>query len=147
MYSDRLDKLKNVKNSDLEFFTLNNRNAIGKVVNIISPNICCIVLLLDSLVFKFNCKLFNTKINDKSNKLKLIELSTDIENYSDKINISENNTKLIKVYLRNFTNDGFLLVELSDINCDLTYNQILIDEKNLTKNVNNKNNFKFNINY
>ena len=38
MYSDRLDKLKNVKNSDLEFFTLNNRNAIGKVVNIISPN-------------------------------------------------------------------------------------------------------------
>lgn len=144
MYSDKLDKLKKVKNSDLEYFNLNERIVCGKVVDILDANSCCVIFLLDSLVFKFNCKLNNTKINKNSNKSNLFKLVTDIEKYSPDINISENNTKILKIKLNNFNKDGFLLVDFLELNSDIIINKILIDDKKLSKYDCSKNMFKFN---
>ena len=144
MYSDKLDKLKNVKNSDLEYFNLDDRIVFGKVVDIFDANTCCVIFLLDSLVFKFNCKLNNTKINKNSNKSDLFKLVTDIEKYSNDINISENNTKLLQIKLNNFSKDGYLLIDLSELNSDKIFNKILIDDKKLSKYDFGKNKFKFN---
>jgi len=144
MYSDKLDKLKKVKNTDLEYFNLNERIVFGKVVDIFDANSCCVIFLLDSLVFKFNCKLNNTKINKNSNKSDLFKLVTDIEKYSPDINISENNTKILKIKLNNFNKEGFLLVDFSELNSDIIFNKILIDNKKLSKYDCVKNVFKFN---
>ena len=121
MYSDKLDKLKNVKNSDLEYFNLDDRIVFGKVVDIFDANTCCVIFLLDSLVFKFNCKLNNTKINKNSNKSDLFKLVTDIEKYSNdimEIINKEFHLSRIKIILtkcnpplNNFSKDGFLLID------------------------------------
>ena len=69
-----INKLQLLKSSDIGLFTLKNRQALGKVVHIIRPNICQIILGLNNLIFKFNCKLRNTVENSTSNNDNLSKL-------------------------------------------------------------------------
>ena len=103
----KFDKLKTLNSSDIGLFNLTNKNAFGKIVKIFSPNKCQIIFGLNNLIFKFNCKLLNTKINNKSSNQNLLDLVSN----SNDIN---QNTQIIKLTCHNFDSDGFLLVDIHD---------------------------------
>jgi len=121
-----INKLQLLKSSDIGLFTLKNRQALGKVVHIISPNICQIILGLNNLIFKFNCKLINTVENSTSNNDNLSKLVCSSESVL-------NNQSIIKVICYDFDTDGNLLVDLFDLNSgQVCINTSLIAAGNLS---------------
>ena len=136
-----INKLQLLKSSDIGLFTLKNRQALGKVVHIIRPNICQIILGLNNLIFKFNCKLRNTVENSTSNNDNLSKLVCDSNNIL-------NNQKIIKVVCYDFDTDGNLLVDLFNLNSDQScINTTLITVGNLSSyNHSDDELFNFNLN-
>lgn len=121
----KINKLQLLKSSDIALFTLKNREALGKVVNIFSANICQIILGLNNVIFKFNCKLKNTIEHKKSNIEDTLKIVSDSENISD-------NQEIIKIVCYDFDTDGNLLVDLfKQDDTPTSINKLLILSGNL----------------
>jgi hypothetical protein len=95
---------------------------MGKVVKILGPNTVQIIFGLNNLIFKFNCKLVNTQINNSSSEYNISKC------VSNTISI-DNNTKILTIICNKFDNHGFLLVELKDEN--ISINKKLVDNGDL----------------
>ena len=70
--------LRNLKINDIGDFSLNNKSAVGKVVQIYSSNTFKIIFALNKVIFKFNCRLFNTKLKDNDNIKSILPMICDI---------------------------------------------------------------------
>ena len=136
----KIDKLQLIKSQDIALFTLKNRQALGKVVNIFSANMCQIVMGLNNVIFKFNCKLKNTV----EHKLSCIEKTLDI--LSDSNDIS-NNKKIVNIICHDFDTDGNLLVDIYLENeTETSVNKKLVSSGNLSSYDHDSNKlFKFNL--
>ena len=149
----KYDKLRSLTDDDIDLFNLSSKNTIGKVLEIYDGEHCRIVMGLDSIIVKFNCKLIGNYSNNlNKTKNRLIELISDTnldleKHYSiEELNeIYSNNHKLVKIKCHQFNSKGILLVEIFDINSDLSYNNILMNE-NLSENcIDKETNFNFNV--
>ena len=146
--------LINIKCEEINEFSLNNIKTLGKVVDIYDGDTCKIVLVINNILYKFNCRLTGldtpeikphlTKCNRETEILeaykcrnKLIQLSTncdiDLEsNFKKKdcTKLFELNTKIITVLCHEFDKYGRLLVSLYDNDNDnqISYNDILIND-------------------
>jgi endonuclease YncB( thermonuclease family) len=148
-----IDKLTTIKDIDIEQYTLNNINTVGKIVDIYDGDTCRIVLLIDNKLIKFNCRLIDldtpemkpslTKPNREQEILnahkcrnRLLQLLTNskcelnsIMKKQDCQKLLDVNTKLIYVKCHEFDKYGRLLVHLfPNENDTVSVNQILIDE-------------------
>ena len=119
---NKIDKLKSVNSSHIGLFNLNNKSAMGKVVKIFGANTVQLIFGLNNLIFKFNCKLVDTKLNSSSSEYNLSKL------VSNTVSI-ENNSKILKIICNKFDVDGFLLVELMDE--DASINKTLVESGQL----------------
>jgi len=119
---DKFEKLKALKSTDLGLFNLKKKIAYGKVVKIYSANKCQIIFGLNNLIFKFNCKLNNTRSREDST-------ISDLKNYVSNHNDIAINTKLIKIICNQFDKDGFLLIDLYDN--DVCINKKLVSDNKL----------------
>ena len=119
---NKIDKLKTLQASDIGLFNLNNKTALGKVVQVYDANTCQVIFGLNNLIFKFNCKLANTALNNNSKNEHIINM---VSNTMDIID----NTKIIKIICNTFDKEGYLLIELFDdklsINNELINNNFL----------------------
>ena len=52
-----IEKIKNINNDDINIFSLEGEEKIGKVVDIYDADTCKIVFILDNKFVKFNCRL------------------------------------------------------------------------------------------
>ena len=123
--------LRNLKINDIGDFSLNNKSAVGKVVQIYSSNTFKIIFALNKVIFKFNCRLFNTKLKDNDNIKSILPMICDITDLDiDKKDISQllvDNTKLLKIYCHNFDKEGYLLVDFFNLDDNKSINEQLID--------------------
>ena len=144
--------LINIKCEEINEFSLNNIKTLGKVVDIYDGDTCKIVLIINNILYKFNCRLTGldtpeikpqlTKCNRETEILeaykcrnKLIQLSTncdiDLESNlkkKDCTKLFELNTKIITVICHEFDKYGRLLVSLYDNDNEISYNDILIND-------------------
>lgn len=146
-------QLSNIKNSEIEQFSLNGCITIGKIVDMYDGDTCKIVLLVNNVLQKFNCRLLGLDtpemkpllskehreqeiLNAHRCRNKLLSLSTNCQCLLDAQmkkpeckKLLEGNHKIIKVECHEFDKYGRLLVNLySDEQSDKCINQILIDE-------------------
>jgi hypothetical protein len=146
---EKYEMLRKLNINDIGDFSLKNKTTIGKVVKIYTPNTYKIILALDKVIFKFNCKLYNTKsidtFTDNTNINKVLYFISDITKNIDDTNtditkLLSDNTKLLKIRCCDFDTDGNLLVNLYDINQTdkKSINQQLIDEHILEHYSNNE---------
>ena len=123
--------LRNLKINDIGDFSLNNKSAVGKVVQIYSSNTFKIIFALNKVIFKFNFRLFNTKLKDNDNIKSILPMICDITDLDiDKKDISQllvDNTKLLKIYCHNFDKEGYLLVDFFNLDDNKSINEQLID--------------------
>ena len=142
---DKIDKLKDICNNDINDFRLMGKAYFGKVVYIYSSNLVKLVLLLDKIVLKFNCILLNVD-NDNNFINKLKNLCTDITDDIDITNLSkeektkiiDKNKKIIKVECYNFDKKGMLQVKLYNIaSKKQCYNDIISSNNNYKNDTNN----------
>lgn len=150
MLSELTQKLINIKNEDINEFSLAGQKLQGKIVDIYDGDTCKIVLIYDNKLLKFNCRLLGLdtpEMKPSKNKVdreeeiinahkcrnKLIELTTsckcEINSILKKNECSTlllENKKIITVECHEFDKYGRLLVELyvNNENC----NNILIKE-------------------
>ena len=119
---NRLDRLRKLNISEIGSFTLKDRKTIGKVVEIYSPNTCLIILGFDNVIFKFKCKLYNTKVNDNYDSCSAFRiLVSDGESPT-----LYKNDHILSIYCHDFTEDGYLLVDLYKMNSNISINSLLI---------------------
>jgi endonuclease YncB( thermonuclease family) len=149
-----LKKLENIENDEIELFSLNGQNLLGKVVEMYDGDTCKIVLLVNNNLQKFSCRLLGLDtpemkpplnkpnrdieiLNANKCRNRLLQLSTscncDVNTIIKKPDVKsllKLNKKIIKVKCFEFDKYGRLLVELSDNQSDnnKTFNQTLIDE-------------------
>ena len=128
---EKYEILRNLKINDIGDFSLNNKSAVGKVVQIYSSNTFKIIFALNKVIFKFNCRLFNTKLKDNDNIKSILPMICDITDLDiDKKDISQllvDNTKLLKIYCHNFDKEGYLLVDFFNLDDNKSINEQLID--------------------
>ena len=131
-----MNQLSTVKNEDIPLFTLNGITTIGKVVEMYDGDTCKIILLVNNILQKFNCRLVGldtpemkpslTKVNRdieilnahkcRNRLLQLItnctcNIDTIMKKY-DCIKLLDSNTKIITVQCYEFDKYGRLLVNL-----------------------------------
>jgi len=145
---DKIDKLRDICNNDINDFQLAGKNVIGKVVDIYSVNTLKIVLLLDNIVLKFNCKLYNVDDVEEAsiNDLKILctDILPEISIYnldkSERLKIMNTNKKIVTVKCLNFNSKGLLQVVLYELTTNKnSYNDLLTLEINKDKeNIHNK---------
>ena len=150
--SEDIEKIKNINNGDIDIFSLEGEEKIGKVVDIYDADTCKIVFILDNKYVKFNCRLNGidapelrqskknpNRIAEKKAaqiaRNRLIQLCTDIDlNIEDKLNrkkkkkLMEENKKIIKIKCKEFDKYGRLLVDLYSLENNEYINHKLIDE-------------------
>tara|TARA_B100001094_G_C18076913_1_gene743106 strand:- start:584 stop:1027 length:444 start_codon:yes stop_codon:yes gene_type:complete len=143
---EKYEMLRNLKINDIGDFSLNNKSAVGKVVQIYSSNTFKIIFALNKVIFKFNCKLFNTKLKDNDNIKPILPIICDITDLAfDKKDISNlllDNTKLLKIYCHNFDKEGYLLVDFFNLDDNKSINEQLIDNDLIDSDV-SKDTFSF----
>ena len=143
---EKYEMLRNLKINDIGDFSLNNKSAVGKVVQIYSSNTFKIIFALNKVIFKFNCKLFNTKLKDNDNIKPILPIICDITDLDfDKKDISNlllDNTKLLKIYCHNFDKEGYLLVDFFNLDDNKSINEQLIDNDLIDSDV-SKDTFSF----
>lgn len=133
------DILLNIKEEDINEYSLCGLETIGKIVSIYDGDTCKIVLINDNKLYKYNCRLYkidspemkpSLKIENRENEIigayrarnYLIQLTTDIKEIKEKITKKElnellkNNKRILNVKCREFDKYGRLLVELYDPN-------------------------------
>jgi hypothetical protein len=145
---DKIDKLRDICNNDINDFRLNGKNVIGKVVDIYLVNTLKIVLLLDNIVLKFNCELYNVDVDEEASIDDLKNLCTDILpeisiynlSKSERLKIMNTNKKIITVKCLNFNSKGLLQVVLYELNTNKnSYNDLIILQMNKdNENIQNK---------
>tara|TARA_Y200000002_G_scaffold381218_1_gene394644 strand:+ start:62 stop:496 length:435 start_codon:yes stop_codon:yes gene_type:complete len=129
---DKYELLRNVNFNDIGNFCLNGRNTTGKIVKIYNSNTFSVIFALNKVIFKFNCKLRNTDINN-CNPQKILNYITDDYNKQDNFNnILKNNKKLLQVKCYEFDQEGYLLIDLIDSASKLNIKDVLI-EQNILK--------------
>jgi endonuclease YncB( thermonuclease family) len=137
--NELVEKLKKVKNEDVEEFSLKNKTFIGKVVDVYDGDTCKIVFYLDDKLVKFSCRLngidtpelkpLKTKVNRdeeiekaKQCRNRLIELCCD------KIDVESSN-KLVYIKCNDFDKYGRLLIDIYESKeCECSINNILVKE-------------------
>ena len=101
---------------------------------------------MNKVIFKFNCKLFNTKLKDNDNIKPILPIICDITDLDfDKKDISNlllDNTKLLKIYCHNFDKEGYLLVDFFNLDDNKSINEQLIDNDLIDSDV-SKDTFSF----
>lgn len=150
--SEDIVKIININNDDINIFSLEGKEIIGKVVDIYDADTCKIVFILDTKIVKFNCRLNgidapelrqskknpNRIVEKKAAQIarnRLIQLCTDIDvNIEEKFNrkqkkyLMQKNKKIIKVKCQEFDKYGRLLVDLYTLENNEYINHKLIDE-------------------
>jgi len=148
------EKLREIKNNDVEEFSLNGKEFIGKVVDVYDGDTCKVVFYLKDKFVKFNCRLYGinapelkplktienriTEIeNGKKAKNKLISYCCGCDLVDDK-NCKEiicNNNTLVKIKCYEWDKYGRLLVDMfkyDENNFDnteaISFNQRLIKD-------------------
>ena len=53
----KYDKLRNLTDDDIDLFNLSAQKTIGKILDVYDGERCRIVMGLDAIIVKFNCKL------------------------------------------------------------------------------------------
>ena len=163
-----LNKLLKATNKNVDLFSLNNKEIIAKIVSVYDADTCKAVFYLDNKLTKFTIRLvgINTPEMRPSKKLpnrnalkkfamkarnRLVQLSTDCTcNLDTNYTRQElkamfiSNERLVKIKCGEFDKHGNLLVELYDINGDISYNQTLIDENYSVPYDEDISDFKFN---
>ena len=125
---DKYELLRNVNFDDIGDFCLNGRNTTGKIVKIFNSNTFSVIFALNKVIFKFNCKLKNTEIN-KCNPHKILTYITDDLSNQDNFNlVLKNNKKLLQVRCYEFSQDGYLLIDLIDSETKANIRDILIEQ-------------------
>ena len=154
--SDLMNKLKEIKNSEINQYSLDGMIFPGKIVDVYDGDTCKVVLLNDNKLQKFNCRLSGLDtpemkpslkkanrdkeiIHAKQCRNRLIQLVTNCE--CNDLNSSmtkkkvqkilEMNSKIITIRCGAFDKYGRLLVRLySDESCknQEEVNQLLINE-------------------
>ena len=133
----KYDKLRNLTINDIGLFTLNNRTSIGKIIKIFNSTHFQMIIGLNNVMFRFNCKLdYSVSSIDKPSVNRLVQLATDCKCDIDKV-LSEDelqtlintNQKLLTVKCGNFDKEGNLLVELFDIEDKTTSIQSILAEE------------------
>lgn len=149
---DKIGNIINMKNDDIEIFSLSGQEKIGKIVDVYDADTCKIIFFLDNKIVKFNCRLNGIdapelrqskknpnriieKIKAKKARNRLIQLSTNIniqieDNFSkkNKKELIDKNTKILKIKCNDFDKYGRLLVKLYDLENYNCINNILIEE-------------------
>jgi endonuclease YncB( thermonuclease family) len=151
--SELVQQLKEIKNHEIELFTLKDIRTLGKVVDIYDGDTCKIVLLLDNRLQKMNCRLMgldtpemkpSLQKTDREEEIlnayrcrnRLISLVTDCEcpidnhwNKKECIGKVDTNQKIIHVECLDFDKYGRLLVRLwENDSSEKSVNEILIEE-------------------
>ena len=124
---DKYELLRNVNFDDIGEFCLNGRNTTGKIVKIFNSNTFSVIFALNKVIFKFNCKLKNTTINS-CNPQKVLEYISEEYKQQDFNNILKNNKKLLNVKCYEFDHDGFLLIDLIDLETKSNIKDILVEQ-------------------
>jgi len=143
-----LINLINLKNNDVEEFSLKDKEFIGKIVDVYDGDTCKIIFFLDNKLVKFNCRLYGINapeikplktmekreeeiVNAKIARNKLISLCCNCDNVtSDNYKeIIENNSTLIKIKCRDWDKYGRLLVDIMNYNCETNecFNNVLLE--------------------
>ena len=125
---DKYELLRNVNFDDIGEFCLNGRNTTGKIVKIFNSNTFSVIFALNKVIFKFNCKLKNTAINSCNPQKVLEYISEDYNKQQDFNNILRNNKKLLNVKCYEFDHDGFLLIDLIDLETKSNIKDILVKQ-------------------
>ena len=125
---DKYELLRNVNFDDIGEFCLNGRNTTGKIVKIFDSNTFSVIFALNKVIFKFNCKLKNTAINSCNPQKVLEYISEDYNEQQDFNNILRNNKKLLNVKCYEFDHDGFLLIDLIDLETKSNIKDILVEQ-------------------
>lgn len=147
----KMSTLESIRDCDIEEFNLKGKKLTGKVVDIYDGDTCKIVVELDGKLVKFSCRLLGINapeikpLKNKENREqekseakkcrnRLFELCTncsldDNKKIKDEI---DNNRKLVTVECFDWDKYGRLLVSIYDLNCNKSFNSILLEE-NLVK--------------
>ena len=125
---DKYELLRNVNFDDIGEFCLNGRNTTGKIVKIFDSNTFSVIFALNKVILKFNCKLKNTVINSCNPQKVLEYISEDYNEQQDFNNILRNNKKLLNVKCYEFDHDGFLLIDLIDLETKSNIKDILVEQ-------------------
>ena len=149
---EKIENIINMKNDDVEIFSLSGQNKFGKIVDIYDADTCKIIFFLDNKIVKFNCRLNGIdapelrqskknpnriieKNKAKKARNRLIQLSTDVNiqidyhfNKKNKKELMDKNTKILKIECSDFDKYGRLLVKLYDLENYNCINNILIEE-------------------
>lgn len=145
-----IDELKNIKSSDILQYSLNGIKTSGKIVEIYDGDTCKIVLLINNVLQKFNCRMngidtpeMKPPLNKPNREIeiknayrcrnKVVQMCTniipnvDIDFNSKKISL-DTNTKIVYVECLEFDKYGRLLVNIYETPTSIAYNDILINE-------------------
>jgi len=146
---EKLEKLKQVKNNDVTEFSLNNKEFVGKIVDVYDGDTCKVVFYLKDELVKFNCRLYGINApelkplktkenrveeieNGKKAKYKLVSYCCE---YVDKIDdkncdqVIECNNTLVKIKCYDWDKYGRLLVELFKYDEEgICFNEKLIED-------------------
>lgn len=107
---DKHNKLRELKDDDINDFLLDGRVCIGKVVRIYNSKYLKVILLIDNIVLKFNCFLWNVKQDDSDDNMSVI-----YDKLLDSDDI-EQNYKLLKIECKKFDNQGILGINIIQLN-------------------------------
>lgn len=135
MNEDDLNRLKNIRNNEVEEFSLKDKEFIGKVVDVYDGDTCKIVFYFDNKLVKFTCRLYGINapeikpsktienrddeiLKAKQARNKLVSLcckceKVDDSNYKEVIN---NNVNLLNIKCRDWDKYGRLLVDIRERN-------------------------------
>ena len=140
-------------NNNIKEFSLNGNKFICKLVDIYDADTCKVVFILNNKFTKFTCRLKDIdtpemrppkdkpdrdkeKIAAKKARNRLFQLATNVDLDIDKLykrkeirELLEKNTKLIEINCNRFDKYGRVLGYLSDVDNNVTFNDILVNEK------------------
>ena len=166
--SEDIEKIININNDDINIFSLEGQEKIGKVVDIYDADTCKIIFILDNKIVKFNCRLNDingpelkqpkknpNRIIDKKKAIiarnRLIQLCTNLDidieakfSREKKKELMESNKKLIKMKCKTFDKYGRLLVDLYTLEENEYINHKLIEEGYAVQYSGGKKKIKFN---
>ena len=148
MFDEIIEKLKQLKNDQVQEFSLKNMEFICKIIDVYDGDTCKMIVHIDNKFVKFNCRLLGidtpeikpqkSKENREDEIIKakfcrnrLISLccNNSKENITDSNHkeMLENNNHLVKVKCYDFDKYGRVLIELLNQDGE-TFNSILIKE-------------------
>tara|TARA_Y100000389_G_scaffold204963_1_gene261306 strand:+ start:1376 stop:1900 length:525 start_codon:yes stop_codon:yes gene_type:complete len=149
MEKEKLKKLSEIKDSEIEEFSFKNLDIIGKITNIYDADTCKVCFYYNENIIKINCRLVgidsaeikpsklkeDRELEKKASKIarnRLIEMVTDCkinikEEYKKKEikKIMEKNKKLVKIYLMEGDKYGRILIKIYDENNECVNDRLI----------------------